>query len=206
MNKELIKKSLDYYFPHPKCELNYNKDYEFLLAVMLSAQCTDKRVNIVTEYIFNKYKTLEELDSLSLEEVENLIKSLGMYKTKAINFKHIVSELIKLGGIVPNNREVLESMKGVGRKTTNVVLSELYNEPTVAVDTHVTRVSKRLGLAKEKDDAVTIEKKLMEYFPKTWWTRVSTQMVLFGRYRCTAKKPMCEECKLNSICKYKKKS
>ena len=205
MNKEqTIMDELDNLFPNPKCELNYDKDYELLLAVMLSAQTTDKRVNLVTAPLFKKYPSLESLDKLSEKEIASEIKSIGMYRQKAKHFKNIVSELIKIGGYVPNDREVLIKMSGVGRKTINVVLSNLYNEPCIAVDTHVSRVSKRLSLSKEDDDVLDTEKKLMKKFPKDKWSKLHHQMVLFGRYKCTARNPECRECNLKPICKYYK--
>ncbi len=205
MNKtEYIIKSLDELYPNPKCELLYNKDYELLLAVMLSAQTTDKRVNMVTVPLFKKYDTLEKLNKLTIKEIEEHLKTIGMYKQKAKHFKSIVEELLKLGGHVPNDREVLESLDGVGRKTTNVVLSNIYNTPCIAVDTHVFRVSKRLSLAKETDDVLEVEQKLMKKFPKDKWSRLHHQLVLFGRYNCTAKNPLCEECPFKEICKYYK--
>lgn len=207
MNKEeIIISGLDNMFPNPKCELNYNKDYELLLATMLSAQTTDKRVNEVTSVLFKKYDTLEKLNQLSLKEIEEQIKTIGMYKQKAKHFKSIVSDLINIGGYVPNDRETLIKMSGVGRKTINVVLSNLYNEPCIAVDTHVFRVSKRLNLAKETDDVLDVEKKLMKKFPKDKWSRLHHQMVLFGRYKCKAKNPECEDCPFKSICKYYKEN
>lgn len=207
MNKtDIIMEELNNLYPNPRCELNYTKDYELLLAVMLSAQTTDKRVNMVTKPLFEKYDTLEKLNNLTLKEVEEQIKTIGMYKGKAKHFKSIVKDLIDLGGYVPNNREVLMKMSGVGRKTINVVLSNLYNVPCIAVDTHVFRVSKRLGLAKEEDDVLDVETKLMKKFPKENWSRLHHQMVLFGRYHCTAKNPACETCNLKNICKeYKKR-
>jgi endonuclease-3 len=202
MKNEIID-ALNYYYPDPKCELNFNKDYELVLAVMLSAQTTDKRVNMVTESLFKEYDSLEKLDKLSIEEIQNKIKTIGMYKNKAKNFKNIVSSLLKVGH-VPNDREFLESLSGVGRKSTNVVLSILFDEPCIAVDTHVNRVSKRLDLANEEDDVLEVENKLMDYFPKGIWTRTHYQIVLFGRYRCKAIKPMCEDCRLKNVCKYYK--
>ncbi len=202
MNKiECILEEMDNLFPNPKCELNYSKDYELLLAVMLSAQTTDKRVNMVTEPLFNEFDTLEKLNSLSLSEIENHIKSIGMYKQKAKHFKAIVESLIEIGGFVPNNRDMLLKMSGVGRKTVNVVLSNLYNEPCIAVDTHVNRVSKRLGLAKESDDVLEVENKLMKKFPKDKWSKLHHQLVLFGRYNCKALNPECDDCKLKQFCK-----
>ena len=202
MNKiECILEEMDNLFPNPKCELNYSKDYELFLAVMLSAQTTDKRVNMVTESLFNEFDTLEKLNSLSLSEIENHIKSIGMYKQKAKHFKAIVESLIEIGGFVPNNRDMLLKMSGVGRKTVNVVLSNLYNEPCIAVDTHVNRVSKRLGLAKESDDVLEVENKLMKKFPKDKWSKLHHQLVLFGRYNCKAVNPECDDCKLKQFCK-----
>lgn len=207
MNKtDMILEEMDKLFPNPKCELNYNKDYELLLAVMLSAQTTDKRVNMVTGPLFKKYDSLEKLNELSIEEIESHIKTIGMYKQKARHFKAIVSSLIQIGGYVPNDRETLLKMSGVGRKTVNVVLSNLYNEPCIAVDTHVNRVSKRLGLAKESDDVLEVEEKLMKKFPKNTWSKLHHQLVLFGRYNCKAKNPLCAHCNLKSICNEERKN
>ncbi|MCI6349312.1 MAG: endonuclease III [Tenericutes bacterium] len=200
---EFILDGLNKLIPNPRCELEFNKDYELLLAVMLSAQTTDKRVNMVTSELFKKYDTLEKLQTLTIPEIEEQIKTIGMYKTKARNFKEIVNNLIKIG-YVPNDREVLESMSGVGRKTTNVVLSVLYNEPLIAVDTHVDRVSKRLGLAKDNDTVIDVENKLKKAFPKNTWTRLHQQLVLFGRYTCKSKNPECNNCPFKDICKYYK--
>ena len=193
---------LDELFPNPRCELNYNKDYELLIAVMLSAQTTDKRVNMVTKELFSKYETLDELKSASLDSIINIIRPIGTFNKKALNIKKIAESLIKdCGGIVPNDREYLEKLSGVGRKTTNVVLSNLYNEPCIAVDTHVKRVSNRLYLTK-RDNVLEIEKDLEKKFPKNKLNRLHHQLVLFGRYYCKAVKPECTNCKLKSICKY----
>ena len=200
-NSVLIEK-LDTMIPNPKCELNYNKDYELLIAVMLSAQCTDKRVNIVTKNLFSKYN-LKQLASLDIKTIEQEIRSLGSYTKKAQYLKEIcMSLLTKTNGVVPNDRKFLESLPGVGRKTCNVVLSELFDVPTIAVDTHVQRVSKRLEIASEEDTVLQIEQKLMEYFPSSKYNKVNHQLVLFGRYICTANNPKCEKCLIN--CKYKK--
>lgn len=201
--KDKIEEALNFYYPNPKCELNFNKDYELVLAVMLSAQTTDKRVNMITESFFKEYDSLEKLNELTVDEIEEKIKSIGMYKNKAKNFKNIVSSLIKIG-YVPNDRNILENLAGVGRKSTNVVLSVLYNEPCIAVDTHVNRVSKRLNLANEEDSVLEVENKLMKFFPKNIWTKTHLQLVLFGRYKCKSIKPECNDCKLKSVCKYYK--
>lgn len=196
---------LDELFPNPRCELNYNKDYELLIAVMLSAQTTDKRVNMVTEKLFSKYNTLELLSKANINDVIDIIRPIGTFNKKAQNIISISKLLLnECNGIVPNNRTYLESLPGVGRKTTNVVLANLYNEPCIAVDTHVARVSKRLNLANNNDDVLTIEKKLNKKFDKQVLSRLHHQLVLFGRYYCKAKNPECDGCKLKDICKYYK--
>ena len=199
-----IIKYLDELFPNPRCELNYNKDYELLIAVMLSAQTTDKRVNLVTEVLFKKYDSLEKLSKADINDVIDIIRPIGTFNKKANNIINISNKILKeKNGIVPNDRIYLESLDGVGRKTTNVVLANLYNVPCIAVDTHVSRVSKRLGISKEKDDVLVVEKKLNKYFPLNKLNRLHHQMVLFGRYYCKAKKPECDNCKLKNICKKK---
>lgn len=203
MNKEKeILNYLNEIIPNPVCELNYNKDYELLLAVMLSAQTKDARVNKVTKVLFNKYDSLKKLKEANIKDIENIIKELGNYHKKSeaiINIAKILDE--KYNGKVINNRKALENLPMVGRKTTNVVLSELFNEPTIAVDTHVERVSKRLGLVKKDDDVIKIEEKLKRKFDKNIWSKLHKQFVLFGRYYCTSKKPSCNKCKLQIYCK-----
>lgn len=198
--KNRIMDYLDEIIPNPKCELEYHKDYELLIATMLSAQTTDKRVNSVTKILFQKYPSLEDLKNAPIEDIKNIIRPIGTYNKKAENIKKIADELIKNGGL-SNDRKFLESLSGVGRKTTNLVLSTIYNEPYIAVDTHVTRVSKRLGIANKNDDVLVIEKKLNKVFPKEKLNRLHHQLVLFGRYYCKAKNPLCEDCKLKDICK-----
>ena len=203
MNRDLIVNGLDSLFSDPKCELNYTKDYELLLSVMLSAQTTDKRVNMVTDNLYKKYDSLDKLDKLSIKEIEDYIKSIGFWRQKASNFKKIVTEIKKIG-YVPRDRDFLERLPGVGRKTASVVLAHLFDEPSFAVDTHVYRVSKRLGITKDKDDVLSTEKKLKKYFNKVEWNRVNSQLVLFGRYVCTSQKPNCESCPFNNKCKIKR--
>ena len=193
---------LDFLYYDAKCELNYSKDYELLIATVLSAQCTDKRVNEVTKVLWSKYD-LKTLADANIEDIEKIIRPVGSYTKKASYLKKIAIKLLKdYDGIVPNNREYLESLPGVGRKTCNVVLSNIYNVPCIAVDTHVERVSKRLGLAYKNDEVFVVERKLMKKFPKEKWSRLHHQLVLFGRYKCKAIKPECEDCKLNGFCKY----
>lgn len=204
---EEITNYLDELYPNPKCELNYNKDYELLIAVVLSAQTTDKRVNKVTEVLFNKYPSLEALKEAKIEDISNIIKEIGTFRKKSIFVKEIATYLVdNCDGKVPNDRKILESLNGVGRKTANVVLSNLFDEPAIAVDTHVSRVSKRLGLASKNDDVNKIEKKLMKKLDKSRWSKTHHQLVLFGRYNCKAIKPDCKNCKLVDICKEKNKN
>ena len=202
----MIKEYLSELFNNPICELEYKHDYELLLAVVMSAQTTDKRVNMVNKILFSKYKSIDDLVYADIKDIENIIKPIGTYKKKAKFIKEIVIKLKDNNYIVPNNRKFLESLDGVGRKTASVFLSVIYNEPNIAVDTHVTRVSKRLRLASEKDDVIKIEKKLKKYFDKVDWSAMHHRFVLFGRYYCKSINPICNDCKLKSICKYYKKN
>ena len=201
---KLIEDYLDELFPNPKCELNYSKDYELLIAVMLSAQTTDKSVNVVTNILFNRYSSLEELKDAKLDDIIEIIRPIGTYNRKAVYLLEIANILWNdYEGRVPNERKLLEKMPGVGRKVANVVLSEWFGIPNIAVDTHVDRVSKRLGLAKESDSVLEIEKKLQKLYLKDNWSKRHLQMVLFGRYFCKSSKPLCSQCKLKNICKKK---
>ena len=188
-------------FPNPKCELNYNKDYELLIAVMLSAQTTDKKVNMVTDILFKKYNSIDRLKNANINDIIDIIRPIGTFNKKAFNVIKIAKRLSEdYNGHVPNNRKYLENLPGVGRKTTNVVLSNLFDEKCIAVDTHVSRVSKRLGIADIDDDVLMIETKLNKTFNKEELSRLHHQLVLFGRYYCKALKPLCENCKLKNIC------
>ena len=200
-----INDKLDKMFPDAKCELNYNKDYELLIATVLSAQCTDKRVNEVTKVLFNKYN-LEGLANAKKKDIEDIIRSCGSYTKKSDYIISIANRLINdCNSKVPNDREYLEKLPGVGRKTTNVVLSNLFDVPAIAVDTHVERVSKRLRLANKNDSVLTVEKKLMKKIPKDKWGRSHHQLVLFGRYICKAVKPDCANCLFRDECTSKDK-
>ena len=202
---EKIVNYLDELFPNPKCELNYTKDYELLIAVMLSAQTTDKRVNEVTAILFDKYPTIESLSHAKQEDIIDIIRPIGTFNVKSKNVIEIAKSLVEnTNGIVPNDRKYIESLNGVGHKTANVVLSNLYDENCVAVDTHVSRVSIRLGIAKKDDDVLAIEKKITKKFKGFSLKRLHHQLVLFGRYYCKAKNPECENCKLRDICKNSK--
>ena len=189
-----IYEKLDKMVPNPRCELNYKKDYELLIAVVLSAQCTDKRVNKQTEILFDKYDIFD-LCNLNSDDIFEIIRPLGSGSKKSSYVIEIAKKLISdYNGKVPNNREYLESLPGVGRKTCNVLLSELFDVPAIAVDTHVERVTKRLGLVEESATVGEVEDKLMEIFPKDKWGKMHKQLVLFGRYTCVSKNPKCSEC------------
>lgn len=190
---------LDELYPNPKCELNYNKDYELLISTMLSAQTTDKRVNEVTKILYEKYPNLKSLSKANISDIKEIIKPLGTYNIKSKNVIEIAKKLEKIG-YVPNDYDFLETMPGIGRKTINVVLSNLYDVPCIAVDTHVKRVSIRLNLASKEDNVLTIEEKLTKIFKKEIHKKIHLQFVLFGRYHCKAKKPNCMTCKLKNIC------
>lgn len=202
---EVIEKYLDELIPNPKCELNYFNDYSLLIAIMLSAQTTDKRVNEVTKILFDKYHSLEELMNANYNDLKEIIKPLGNYTRKAFNVKEIARIIVTLyNGVVPKEREILETLPGVGRKTTNVYFAEYLDLPAIAVDTHVERVSKRLDLVKENANVLIIEKALMKNIKKENWGKRHLQLVLFGRYHCKARNPLCKECKLKDICSYYK--
>lgn len=200
--REIITKYLDELFPNPKCELIYHNDYELLIAIVLSAQTTDKRVNMVTPILFTKYPTLEKLSEAPIDSLEEILKPIGSFRKKAIYVKDIAYNLTtKYQGIVPTDREKLEKLKGVGRKTINVFLSEYYNYPAIAVDTHVERISKRLRIASKKATVLEVEEKLQKFFPKNEWAKRHLQLVLFGRYYCKAVKPDCSSCPLKELCR-----
>lgn len=191
-------------FETPKCELNYESVFQLLIAVILSAQCTDRRVNMVTNELFKKYKTPYDFANLSNSELENMIYSCGFYKNKAQNIIAMSKDLIeRFNGVVPNNLEELTTLAGVGRKTANVVLSEGFKQNAIAVDTHVFRVSHRLNLSNAKTPEQT-EMDLRKAFKEEYWSSLHLYLVLFGRYTCKSQKPDCENCKLQKYCSYYK--
>ena len=201
MKIDKIKSGLDLMIKNPKCELIYHKDYELVIAVMLSAQCTDKRVNIVTKNLFEKY-SLDDLANLSQNDIEDNIRSLGSYTKKAYYLKEIATHLLNdYNGKVPCDRNYLESLPGIGRKSASVILSELFNVPTIAVDTHVKRVANRLGISKS-NDIRKIEKDIQRVLDKDEYNKVNHELLLFGRYICKSISPDCSNCVFN--CKYKK--
>lgn len=193
----------DSILPEAACELNYTRDYELLIAVMLSAQTTDKAVNRVTAVLFDRFPTLEALDGASTEQIEECIRSLGLYKNKAQHVKGIARELLKrFQGRVPSEREALTTLPGVGRKTANVVRCEIFHEAEFPVDTHIDRISKRLAYAQPEDSVLIVEQKLRRAFPRERYIRLHHQFIHFGRYYCSSQNPRCEGCLLQSYCLY----
>lgn len=203
-NVNAILEKLDLMIPNPKCELEYSKPYELLMATVLSAQCTDSRVNQVTKVLWDHF-TLATLASAPIKEVERIIYPVGTYHNKAHYLIDIANRLLKdYDGEVPNDFNYLVTLPGVGRKTANVVLSNIYDMPAIAVDTHVYRTSHRLGLVPKNKNVYETEQYLMRVIPQDKWSRLHHQLVLFGRYTCKAKNPLCENCLLKEYCHYEK--
>ena len=203
-NVNAILEKLDLMIPNPKCELEYSKPYELLIATVLSAQCTDSRVNQVTKVLWDHF-TLATLASAPIKEVERIIYPVGTYHNKAHYLIDIANRLIKdHTGEVPNDFNYLVTLPGVGRKTANVVLSNIYDRPAIAVDTHVYRTSHRLGLVPKNKNVYETEQYLMKVIPQDKWSRLHHQLVLLGRYTCKAKNPLCENCLLKEYCHYEK--
>ncbi len=193
---------LDAHYPtEDKCYLHYETDWQLLFATILSAQCTDDRVNIVTKDLFVKYPTLESFAQADLSEMENDIRSTGFYRNKAKNIITAASQLLtEHGGVMPSDIENLTKLAGVGRKTANVIRTHIFHIPSIVVDTHVMRISNKLGLVKS-DDPVKIEFELMKLLPKDHWGRYNTQVIAHGRSICKARRPDCENCFMQSCCK-----
>jgi endonuclease-3 len=197
-----IRLVLETMFPDAHVELTHTNHFELLVSVVLSAQTTDISVNKVTPALFKAYPTPETMMHAEIHEIESKIKTLGLFHNKANHLKLLSKQLVERHqGIVPSDRASLEALPGVGRKTANVVLSNAFGIPALAVDTHVKRVAVRLGLADIKDHVDQIEQKLMEQFPEHTWTKLHHQLIFFGRYHCLAKQPKCEQCPLFELCK-----
>lgn len=204
--QDRILNTFDEMFPDARCVLNHSNNLELLVAVMLSAQTTDESVNKLTSHLFQKYKTVDDYANAALSELESDLHSIGLYRNKAKNIKAMAVALqARFNGVVPASHDALISLPGVGRKTANVVMAEGFGYPAIAVDTHVERISKRLGFAKPEDTVLTVEKKLMKTIPKNRWIKTHHQMIFFGRYHCKAMSPHCKECPLVDLCKEKNK-
>jgi endonuclease-3 len=209
MNQKQLRHALDtigHMFPDAHCELIHSNPFELTIAVLLSAQCTDETVNKVTTSLFQKYRTPEDYLSVPIEELEQDIRSIGLFRNKAKNIQSLCAMILKqYGGRIPEKHEQLVELPGVGRKTANVVVSNAFGIPAIAVDTHVERVSKRLGIALQTDSVLEVEKKLMRQVPKDEWTLTHHRLIFFGRYHCKAQNPKCESCPLIESCREGKK-
>jgi endonuclease-3 len=189
-------------FPNAHCELHHRNAFDLVVAVSLSAQCTDVLVNKVTKDLFQKYTTPNDYVAVSVEELQQDIRSIGLYRNKAKNLQKMSQMLIeKYNGQVPNERNQLEELPGVGRKTANVVMSVAFGVPAIAVDTHVERVSKRLGISRWKDNVLEVEKRWMISIPEEEWSITHHRLIFFGRYHCKAQSPKCMECPLLDVCR-----
>lgn len=212
--KSKLKKKYDFlipYFeesnPNAQSELKFRNSYELLVAVVLSAQCTDKRVNMVTPALFAQYPTPFDLAKASVEEIYELIKSISYPNNKAKHLYGLSRALVeKFNGIVPDNAEDLQTLPGVGRKTANVILAVIFDQPRMAVDTHVFRVANRIGIVEDADTPLKVELQLTDAFPKDIIPKAHHWLILHGRYVCLARKPLCEQCGLTSICDFFKKN
>ncbi|MDQ0046116.1 endonuclease-3 [Paenibacillus polymyxa] len=193
-------------FPDAHCELNHDNAFELTIAVLLSAQCSDQMVNKVTADLFQKYKSPEDYLAVPLEELEQDIRRIGLYRNKAKHIHNLCRILIdQYGGEIPSEHDQLVKLPGVGRKTANVVVSTAFNVPAIAVDTHVERVSKRLGFAGWDDSVLEVEKKLMKRVPRDEWSLTHHRLIFFGRYHCKAQNPQCQVCPLLDVCREGKK-
>ncbi|MBQ9752307.1 MAG: endonuclease III [Paludibacteraceae bacterium] len=204
--KERYEKALAWFeanMPVAESELHFENEYQLLVAVMLSAQCTDKRVNMVTPALFKAYPTIEDLADSTAENVLQYIHSVSYPNSKAEHLVQMAKRVVNVyGGIIPNNREDLQTLAGVGRKTANVVLAVWWNQPTMAVDTHIFRVAERIGLTTNAKSPLDSEKQLIKYIPEEIIPKAHHWLLLHGRYTCQARSPKCDRCGLQAICKY----
>lgn len=209
MNAETVRHilyTLHEMFPDAHCELNHNNAFELTIAVLLSAQCTDEMVNKVTKDLFQKYTSPKDYVDVPLEELEQDIRRIGLFRNKAKHIQNLCRIVIEqYDGEIPHGYDQLVLLPGVGRKTANVVISNAFGVPAIAVDTHVERVSKRLGLAGWKDSVLEVEKKLMKRIPREDWTDTHHRLIFFGRYHCKSQNPQCQVCPLLDVCREGKK-
>lgn len=199
---KIIYEEISKLFPNARCELNYRKDYELLIAIMLSAQTTDQAVNQVTQTLFDTYHSIDDFAQATLQDLEQAIRRIGLFRNKSKNIKAMAEIIVQdYGSVIPNTQDQLEALPGVGRKTANVFLAEFYHVPRIAVDTHVSRVANRLGFSKDGDTPEKIEKSLMKLYDESLWIDLHHKLIFFGRYFCKAKKPKCHECPILQYCK-----
>ena len=199
---KLVERRLKEIYVEPRAELEFHNNFELVVAVVLSAQCTDKRVNMVTRELFRVAGTPEKMAQMPIEEIETIIKPCGFYHSKAKSLKSLSEDIVnKFGGVVPADKGVLKMLRGVGEKTANVVIANAYDTPAIAVDTHVFRVSNRLGIASGKTPHA-VQSQLESNFPRDFWIDLHHSLVLHGRYVCKARKPDCNACRLKQYCKH----
>ena len=204
---QFIYSNLEKLFPQARCELEYQTEFQLLIAVVLSAQTTDKSVNKVTRVLFKQYPDCYSLAKADINDVISIIKNIGLYQTKAKNILSIADQISnQYGGVLPKEFDKLTSLKGVGRKTANVVLAQLYGYKGFGVDTHVNRVSKRLNIADENDSVETVENKLCQLFDSNYWHRLHHLFIFFGRYKCKSRSPECNDCPFTNMCNYYQKT
>lgn len=203
IKNDLVIEYLNELYPNARCSLNYDKDYEFVIAVILSAQSTDKKVNEITRVLFNKYKTVDDFNNASLKDIEAIIKPIGLYKNKALAIKDFTFKLAnKYDYVIPSSKKELLTIKGIGYKVANVILIELFHIEEFPVDTHIYRFSKRLNYISKDDSINKAEVALKKAFPKKYWIRLHHQVIFFGRYKCKSQNPICKDCKLKKFCKF----
>jgi endonuclease-3 len=202
---DFVIKTLSQKMPNPKSELNYENAFQLLCAVILSAQCTDKRVNIITPELFKRFPQASDMKNATFEQVFDLVKSCSYPNNKTKNLIAMATVLVdKFNSIVPDNIEELQELPGVGRKTANVIAAVVFNKPALAVDTHVFRVSNRIGLTDNSKNPLQTEQELIKYLPDEIIPDFHHWLILHGRYTCKAKNPLCTECELKEVCKYYK--
>ena len=205
--KNSILSYLDQQYPNVGCELWYRKDYELLIAVVLSAQTTDQAVNQVTPVLFKRFPSLAALANANIKQIEDVIQTIGLFRTKAKHIHQLAKMLLEdYQGSVPSDKAALTSLPGVGNKTANVVRAEIFKIPEIAVDTHVHRLARRLGFTRKNDDVEVTEAKLRKAIPESRYIQLHHQLIHFGRYACKAKKPICQSCGLLAYCKEPKKN
>ncbi len=193
---------LDEILPFASCELFYNKDYELMIAVMLSAQTTDASVNKVTPILFKKYPTIEAIANADIKDVEDIIHSIGLYKNKATNLVLACQKVLRdYGGALPSDKDALQTLPGIGNKSAGVIRAEAFHIPDLPVDTHILRISKRLGLVKDSNGPLETELTLKKLIAEDRWIKTHHQLIHFGRYHCLARNPHCEGCKMKAFCK-----
>ena len=197
---------LDELYPDEPCSLDFSNDWQLLFATILSAQCTDARVNLITKDLYKKYDSLEAFASSDIEKLEQDVRPAGYFRSKAKHIKECAAELLtRFGGVVPRELEDLTSLPGVGRKTANVIRTHIYHDDSIVVDTHVKRISRLLGIT-DTDDAVKAEFELMKAVPKDHWSRINLQLINHGRNICISGRPKCSECRLQECCNHYKKA